>query len=106
MTPGSTVPIHMNTALIFSETVFYLTVSIAIIGVGILFAIFTYHLIRIARELQQLSHNLNEGSSEAMRKINDMIERLSEIPLLSYFLKKRQSTHESSKGRKEHHTKK
>ena len=96
----------MFTALIFSETVFYLTVSIAIIAVGILFAIFTYHLIRIARELEELSLNLNHGSSEAMKKINDMIDRLTEIPILSYFLKKRESKHESSKGRKEHHAKK
>jgi fatty acid desaturase len=96
----------MINALMLSQIVFYFTVSIAIIAVGILFGIFTYHLIKIAKELQELSHNLNHGSAEAMKKINDIIDRLSDIPILSYFLKKRETTHEGSKGRKEHHTKK
>lgn len=96
----------MFTALIFSETVFYLTVSLAIIAIGILLGIFTYHLIRIAKELEELSHNLNHGSSEAMKKINDIIDRLTEIPILSYFLKKRGESHDKGKGRREHYTKK
>ena len=88
----------MNTALIFSETVFYLTVSIAIIVVGVLFSILTYHLIRISKELEKLSHNLNHASSEAIDRINDIIDRLSELPILSYFLKR--APQESSRSRK------
>lgn len=88
----------METALIFAQTVFYLTVSLAIIAVGILGAILIYHLTRIARELEELSRNLNNASSEAGERINDIIDRLSDLPILSYFLKERPSARER-KGR-------
>ncbi|HUX35930.1 MAG TPA: hypothetical protein VMV71_02755 [Candidatus Paceibacterota bacterium] len=88
----------METALIFSETVFYLTVSVAIIIIGALCAIVAYHLIRITRELEELSGNLNDASSEAGERINEIIDRLSGLPVLSYFLKKRSPEHRS-KGR-------
>ena len=88
----------METVLIFAETVFYLTVSAAVIVIGVLCAIVTYRLIRIARELENLSRNLSHASSEAGERINDIIDRLSDLPILSYFLKKRSVTHEG-KGR-------
>ncbi len=88
----------METTLIFSQIVFYLTVSAAIIAIGVLFAILTYHLIRIARELEKLSRNINQASSEVSERINDIINNLSDLPILSYFLKKRSATRER-KGR-------
>lgn len=86
----------METALIFAQTVFYLTVSVAIIAIGILGVIVMYHLIRITRELEELSKNLKNASSEAGERINDIIDRLSDLPILSYFLKE----HSSTRGRK------
>ncbi|MDO8516231.1 MAG: hypothetical protein Q7S28_03210 [bacterium] len=88
----------METALIFAQTLFYFTVSLAIIAIGILSAIVTYHLIHIARELEELSRKLNDASSEAGERINDIINRLSDLPILSYFLKTR-STQHNGKGR-------
>ena len=73
----------------FAEIVFYFTVSVAIIVIGILCSIVTYHLIHIARELEKLSSNLSQASSEAGEKINDIIDRLSDLPIFSYFLRKR-----------------
>lgn len=86
----------METALIFAQTVFYLTVSVAIIVIGVLGVVVMYHLIRITRELEELSRNLKNASSEAGERINDIIDRLSDLPVLSYFLKK----HPSVGGRK------
>ncbi len=74
--------------LIFAQTLFYFTVSAAIIAVGVLCAVAAYHLIHITRELEELSHNLNRASSEAGERINDILDRLSDLPVLSYFLKK------------------
>ena len=83
----------METALIVSETVFYFTVSLAIIVIGALFAVVTYHLINIAKELAELSRNLNDAASDAGERINEIIDRLSDLPVLSYFLKERRIIH-------------
>ncbi len=91
----------METALIFSEIVFYLTVSLAIIVMGVLCAMVTYRLIRIARELEELSRKLNNASDEAGERINEIIDRLSDLPILSYFLKKRPASHNEKRKVKE-----
>ncbi|MDO8523248.1 MAG: hypothetical protein Q7S12_03140 [bacterium] len=83
----------MITALILAQTVFYITVSTAIIAVGIFCAVVAYHLIHITRELEGLSRNLNQASSEAGERINDIIDRLSDLPVLSYFLEKGRRSH-------------
>lgn len=78
----------MLIALILAQTVFYITVSLAIIIIGVLCAIVTYHFIKIAKELEGLSKNLHNASSEALARIEDIIDRLSKLPVLSYFLRK------------------
>ncbi len=87
----------MATTLIFAEIVFYLTVSIAIILMAALGASVTYRLIRIARELEGLSRNLNQASSEAGERIREVVERLSDIPVLSFFLRRHQAPREKEK---------
>lgn len=79
----------MEATLIFAQTVFYFTSSLAIMVVGALFAIVAYHLIDAARELKKLSRKLDQASSEAAERIDDIIDRLSDFPVVSYFLKKR-----------------
>lgn len=79
----------METALIFSEIIFNLTISLAVMVVGGLLAIIAYHLISVVQELKELSGNLNSASVEVGERVNDIIDRLSDLPVLSYFLKKR-----------------
>jgi len=88
----------METTLIVAEIIFYLTVSAGIIAIGVLCAIVAYYLIGIARELEELSQNLNHATAEAGERINDIIDRLSDLPFLSYFLKRHPATHDR-KGR-------
>lgn len=88
----------MGTTLVFAEIVFYLTISVVAITIGVSCAIVTYRLMRITRELEKFSRNLNHASSEAGERINDIIARLSDIPILSYFLRKRSVTR-NGKGR-------
>jgi hypothetical protein len=88
----------MGTALIFSEIVFNLTVSLAVMVVGGLLAVIAYHLISMVRELKELSGNLNNASAEAVERINEVVSRLSELPILSYFLGERPAR-QRAKGR-------
>jgi len=89
----------VETVLIVSETVFYLTVSLVIIVSGTLFAFVAYHLINIAKELAELSRNLNDAASDAGERINEIIDRLSDLPVLSYFLKERRIAQHKRNGR-------
>lgn len=86
----------METALIISEIAFYSTVSLAIIVIGILCVIIAYRLVRIGRELENLSRNLISATNDASERINEIMDRLSSFPILSYFLKK----HSHSRNKK------
>lgn len=80
----------MNT-LIVAQTIFYLSVSLAIIALGVLSAIATYYIIHIARHLNNLSNNLDNTSEEIKENVREIIERLSQLPFLSFFLKRENS---------------
>lgn len=67
--------------------------------VGGLLVVIAYQLISVARNLKELSDNLNNASVEAGEKIGEALERLSELPIFSYFFKKRSSEEQSTKGR-------
>lgn len=79
--------------LVFAQTLYYLVVSLAIIVLGSLFAVITYHLIKIAKNLQDISDNMEESSDDFKKRIEEIVERLASLPILSYFLK-RDSGHE------------
>ena len=83
----------MATTLMFAQTIFYLTASIAIIMLGGLCANITCRLMRVTRELEKLSRSLNHASVEAGERMRDVVDRLSNLPILSYFLK-RHTEHE------------
>ncbi len=97
----------MEIALMLSQTVFYLVVSAAIIILGILFGVATYHLIRITKELEAISINFRDMSDEAQERIRDVIERLAELPVLSFFLRNRGTAgvEPKKKGRRTTHIK-
>lgn len=83
--------------LFYAQTLYYFIASFAIIVLGILFAIITYHLISVSKHLQNISENLDDSSVELKERIEEVIERLSSLPLFSYFLK-------SNKEHGVHHT--
>lgn len=88
----------METTLIFSEIVFNLTISLAVMVVGGLLAVIVYQLISVVRNLKELSDNLNNASEEAGERIREVLERLSEMPIFSYFFRKRPPK-QTTKGR-------
>ena len=87
------------TMLIFSQTLFYLTVSFAIIALSILFGLIAYNLMRITRDLSKISNNFSEASDDLREKLEEVLEQLYEVPVLSSFLRKPSSAKHSKKGR-------
>jgi L-lactate permease len=79
----------MESAFILSQTIFYSVASLAIIAIGIFFAIMMYHLVKITKELEVITHDFHNLTDEARGRINDIVERLSELPLLSFLLKRK-----------------
>jgi len=79
----------METTLIFSEIFFNLVVSMAIIVVGTLFSLMVYHLVSITKELKAITHDFHNFTDETQESIRDVIERLRELPILSFFLKQK-----------------
>ncbi len=77
------------TALVLSQTLFYFTVSFAIIALGILAGMIAYHLVKITKELRRITDNLGGASDELRDSLSDLIERLSSLPILSMFLNDR-----------------
>lgn len=87
----------MESVLIFSEIVFYFTVSIAIILTSVLWVVIIYDLLRITRELKKVFHNINIVSNEVGEQILEALNKLSNLPILSYFLKKRSAVKNKNK---------
>lgn len=73
--------------LIFSEILFNLTASFAIIAVGVLLAFVAYHLMHITKKLRHISDNLSDISDDTKDAIEEIIEKLSNLPILSFFMK-------------------
>lgn len=92
----------METALILSQTIFYFAVSLAIIVIAIFLSMGMYYLVLIAKELKAITQDLHNLTDEAQERIRDIIERLSELPILSYFLKRRRKQGHSEGGKKGH----
>ncbi len=86
--------------LIIAQTLFYFTVSFAIIALSILTGIIAYHLVKITKELRRITDNLGDASDELRDSLADLIERLSSLPILSMFMNDRSgSVGRHKKGR-------
>ena len=77
----------MENLLVMAQTLFYFVVSAAIIIFAVLFGIATVHLIHIAKQLEKISRHVHDASDEMRKRVKEIIERLSQLPILSYFLK-------------------
>jgi len=56
-------------------------------------------MIYIAKNLRNISDNLDDTSDELKKRIEEVIERLSSFPILSYFLRRDKSRAPQKKGR-------
>lgn len=74
-------------ALIIAQTVFYSVASLAVIVLGVALAFIVFHLVSLVKNLHKISDDLKEVSEETKEKILEIIEKLSNLPILSFFLK-------------------
>ncbi len=77
------------TTLIFSQILFYITVSLAIIVLGIMIGLAVYHVIKIAKSLEVISENIENLSSDLQESIEGILEKLSIVPFFSMFFKRK-----------------
>ena len=85
--------------LVFAQTFYYIVASLAIVVLGMLLSIMAYHIIHITKHLRNISDNLDDTSGELKKRIEEVIERLSSLPILSYFLRRDKSHVLHKKGR-------
>ncbi len=84
----------MGTALTFSQILFYLTFSVTALACMALLL----RLAGIANEIVGISRDLRHVASEAGERVGDSIYRLSQLPILAYFLRDRKPP-QKKKGR-------
>lgn len=88
-------------ALILAQTIFYLVASLAIVIFGVLLGMVAYYFVQIARQMQNLSENLNQASDEIKENIGEIFDNLSRIPFLSFLFKENKDEQRKlKKGRK------
>lgn len=85
--------------LIFAETVFYAVFSLAIFVLSILLCIVAYHFIGIARHLRKITEDIDMATEEVKNRIEDIVEALSNLPLISFLFKKGHKKENNKKGR-------
>ncbi len=73
--------------LIFAQTLFFFTVSFAIILIGLFCGIVAYKFISIVKHLENVSKDIDNTSLEVSNRIKELFESLESFPFLSYFLK-------------------
>lgn len=83
----------------FAQTLFYFVSSIAILVVGGLLGIVVFHVIKIVKNLEIFSDNLNETSAEIKGKVNAYLDKLADTPIISLLIEKL-FKRENSKGKK------
>lgn len=74
--------------LIFAQTVFYLVVSLAILCLGIGLSIIAYQLIFVVKNIRSVSKDISDGSEEVKIKVVEIVNRVSQIPFLSFLKSK------------------
>lgn len=90
----------METTLIILQIIFYAVASLAIIAFFCFIAIAAYRIIKILNKLQIIAAQAQEVSGEAKQKIEEIIENLSLLPIVSFFIKKQKKSRKNKQQTK------
>ena len=77
----------MENTLIILQIIFYSVSSLAIIAFFVFIAIVAYRVIKILKALQIIVRDVQDVSEEAKERIKDISEKLSLLPVFSFFMK-------------------
>ncbi len=83
----------------FAQTLFYLVSSVAILVVGGFLAVILYHLVRTVKNLEVFSNKLNTASDEIKEKVQMILEKLANLPIISLIAEKLLKKNTHKKGR-------
>jgi hypothetical protein len=78
----------METALTISQIIFFSVFSLVIITFFIIMVSAGYRINRILRKLEEIARDVHDLSDEARARIKDISEKLSLLPIISFFAKK------------------
>ena len=74
------------TALILAQILFYLSVSIVIVIIGILVCMALYALMAAAREIERISKSVHATGEEALAHIRSTAGTLSMMTIISWIM--------------------
>ncbi len=78
----------MEDILVVSQIIFFSVSSLAIIVFSFFMAIAFWRTIRILKTLHAIARDIHEVSDEAKERIEEITEKLSMLPILSFFISK------------------
>ncbi|MBU4479929.1 hypothetical protein KKG48_00595 [Patescibacteria group bacterium] len=81
----------MITILTVAQTLFYFSVSFAIIALGIMLGMVVYHLIKVAKSLEKISENVGQISDDLQESVEQSLQTLSSLPIFSMFFRKKET---------------
>jgi hypothetical protein len=87
----------MENILTILQIIFYAVFSLATIVLFFFMVTAAYRLIKILKTLQTIARDVQEVSDGAKEKIEDIIEKFSILPIISFFIKKIGKTKNSDK---------
>jgi hypothetical protein len=87
----------METTLIILQIIFYAVFSLAAIVLFFFMIIGAYRVIKILKNLQAIAEDVRDVSDDAKERIEDIIEKLSLMPIISFFIKKAEGTKKSKR---------
>lgn len=73
--------------LTFSQMLFYLTASVAIIVLSVLIGLSTFYFLKTIKNISEISTKLNAASDEIKSKISSLFEKIA--GLFSFFINKK-----------------
>lgn len=85
------------TTLVFSQILFYFSVSIAVIILGLMMGVVVYRVIKIAKSLQKISENIENASDDLGDRLENILNNLATMPILSFFFKNKNRRRAKSK---------
>ncbi len=74
-----------------SQIIFNLTVSIAIIVVGVFFSIIAFDIIKAIKNIKNFAQVVKKESADFHRHVNGFLEAMATIPFITKFFSKKKS---------------
>jgi predicted PurR-regulated permease PerM len=72
-----------------SQIIFNLVISLAVIVITVLISVIAYDIIKFIRSIKKFMDGVNKESAELYNKINNFLETISNLSIISKLFKKK-----------------